>query len=443
VVTIRSPLPGFWRVEGIEAPEGFATLLSDIKLQVRWPKTNLNVGDRVQVVARLVDGDEVFSAPGLEDVLFFSYKIVDPKSSETILNGSLNDDGKEGDLKAGDKLFSTVLQFNNEGYYRALIGVTSPTFNRQQLIPFSVLAGTIGLTFEKGDEFASTEDRFLVAVSAESIGKRKHSVDLVLQEEHAETALAIPMDRIKGEKGRFELKSSAIPAGEYEVFARLIVRKKKGEEETFFSNALQHKAEGTATTDEEPKVKIERRKPESHAWVYAVSIGIAVIWSALLSFLVIKRFKGGKGSFATVKPYEVPEELQAKLSEFRAKVSELRRDPADADLAMLDVSVSGLSAPKRAAKPAEEGEGATEEEGEAAASESTEEDGGGEQAPEAEGEEATTEEAEESEEIEKSEEAGEPEEADEDAAEESGEEESPAEEEPAEDAADEEDEETV
>ena len=75
VITVRSPFPGPWTIKGLEQPEGYATFISDLKLQVHWPETNLKGGDAMVFMARLSDKEQTLDSPELAQLVFFSYKI--------------------------------------------------------------------------------------------------------------------------------------------------------------------------------------------------------------------------------------------------------------------------------------------------------------------------------------------------------------------------------
>lgn len=145
LITVYEPLLGVWQIRSNEKIEGFARLLSDAKLHVKFPAGNFKFGESVAVYAKLVNQQEDIIKDDLANITFYTYKIINVNSGEVPFNGMLNDKGQEGDRVAGDGIYSSVIKFDQEGEFQALFGVTTPTFTRQQQFPMTVSKESIGI----------------------------------------------------------------------------------------------------------------------------------------------------------------------------------------------------------------------------------------------------------------------------------------------------------
>ncbi len=370
VVTIDAPEHGNWTVEGIEDPTGFATLLTDLKLQVRWPeKTELSVGDRILVAARLTEKGEVFEAPDLTQVLSYVYKIEDAESGETKFSGVLNDEGKNVDDEKGDKIYSATVHVDVEGELRAIVGVAGPTFTRQQQLLFSAKGAQVELVLEEADEFAKRPERFKITIANELVRLRDLSVLLVAQREDDEKPLVIEAERDRSSRTEYHVDPKQLEAGEYELFAQ-VSGTNKGEKEEFASSRL----EFTATGEKEPEVV------EEPVVAYIVVMVIALLWSGALAYLfLMKKPVGKQSNVKRLKAYQHPEEPVASLEAVKSKASEAKRKAGDADKKLVDVEALaagdlpdfGSGAAEQSAEPAKdaapddiEADGAEQDEGE-------------------------------------------------------------------------------
>ena len=225
IVTLVKPAPGPWGVRGVEQPEGYATLLTDLQVQVRWPKTNFKVGETVVFFARLVADGKPFQESGLKDITFYQYKVLNTRSGKSIAAGAMVDNGNDGDQVAGDGIFAAQVKLEEEGEYRALVGVTSPTFTRQQQLPFSVSKGAVDLVLKKGDEFAGTKDKFVLSIGSEAVKLKDLEVRLIAEKEGGKT-LAYKVDTLDSKNGVYEFAPEKLGTGTFKITGRMKAKDK-------------------------------------------------------------------------------------------------------------------------------------------------------------------------------------------------------------------------
>ncbi|MCB0358249.1 MAG: VWA domain-containing protein, partial [Bdellovibrionales bacterium] len=391
VVTVQEPIAGKWAIEGVKDPEGYATLLTDLEVQVKWPQTEVNIGDRLLVLARLTEKGEVLELPELEQELTYGYQIVDSERGLPVASGTLNDNGEDGDEKAGDDIFSSVIRFEEEGELRAIVGVKGPTFVRQQQIPFTVSGAKIVLAIEPADEFTGKPERFRATIDESVSHLKKLTVTLVAQPEgeqpEAEAAgKSVEMVHLREPENTYEVETSVLPGGSFSIYAE--VSGVDGRDtKTYSSKSLEF------VSEEEPP---EPEEPNYVLW-YIIFLLLTVVWCGALAFVNLRKAFAKRASVSVRKPYEVPDELTQAVSDLKDRASEAKREPSEADKALKEIS---LEAPPALAK-ALGGEG-REEQAEAAveagddAGDSQAEDAAGDdtQAEEASAEEAGAEEVE-------------------------------------------------
>lgn len=351
VVTIRRPIPGTWRLEGVENPEGFATLVTDLKLQSRFDKTSMKIGDSQTVSARLTTSGKVFSEPGLKEITSYRYKVVSTATGSTIQQGELTDTGKEGDDKADDGVFSALIKASEEGDFKLLVGATSPTFSRQQQIPFEVSPGAIELSFTKGDEFAKTTDSFLVALTSKGKKLKNPEVE-ILAKKHDGPILAF---KLKVSADGYKFDASKLVAGKYTITGRISAKNAKtGEVERSNSEAIEY--EKAAAEDgkpvEESGVEItetEATGDTEHAVSSVpgylgeiISIVLAICWAGGLVFYMTKKVDIAKNLPSSEQPFVVSEELANRIKAIEQKASKESRPPNNEDFELFDLVKSAL-----------------------------------------------------------------------------------------------------
>lgn len=342
VITVRRPFPGNWAVGGVEPKEGFASLLTDLKLQVKLPKTNFNIGDNVLVVARLIDKDQVLNEPALREIVYFTYKIINSENGQIFSNGSLLDTGQNGDEIAGDSLYSTMLKLNQEGDFKALIGVTSPTFTRQQLIPFSVSSGMIHLKLIAVDTFATEPEGFEVSLGKETRDLQNLKVQLVAKKGKDGQPFLLKITPAVDEKGKYRALTSQLRGGTFQVYATMKGSDAEGKHLQGTSETLDYEAaagepELQESLNEEDTLK-QSPQTKRDLLVGLLCIVLAFGWGGALGYIVYRRFNIGETT-ATVQPeYVVPGQMEVQLAAIRQKTAQTtRRAPNAEDLVIFQL----------------------------------------------------------------------------------------------------------
>lgn len=362
VVTIQRPLPGRWKVQGQEGSEGFASLLSDLKLQVRWPKSNLKIGESVSIAARMVSREQEALSEGFRDITFYTYKVINADNGAVLTSGDLRDKGAEGDEHAGDGIYSTKLKISEEGNYQIFFAVTSPTFTRQQRISFSVSSAELSLRVKPADEFSAEEESVQVLLSKTSIGLKNKKIKVLARPIAAPEHKAAAEEGIKAEHKAevketgheeqhhaeplteakeytltpkpseddpllLEVPVNELPNGYYQLVAKLTAQEGK-KELSFESDSLAY----------EVTKGVEAVAEESHAQVSSAGTILGVLCSLLTLPLVwflkrwaMKRIEGKKSQVQIRTEYQVPQELTAKIGELRAAAEGQRRRASDSD----------------------------------------------------------------------------------------------------------------
>lgn len=75
VITVQEPDTGVWQVSGTQAHDGFATVMTDLKLLTDWPLV-IRAGDEPLVQARLYEQTKPISLPEMSGVLKFGFQII-------------------------------------------------------------------------------------------------------------------------------------------------------------------------------------------------------------------------------------------------------------------------------------------------------------------------------------------------------------------------------
>ncbi len=340
VVTVRQPMPGRWAVKGIDNPEGFASLLSDLKLQVRWPNPTLKIGDTVAVYSRLTNGGEPVATPGFDEIVFFTYKIVSTGNGQVIASGSMSDDGEHGDEKAKDGIYSAKIKLDHEGEYQGLFAATSPTFTRQQRVPFSVSASLISMRIAKGDEFTGAKTRFEVVLSegAKALKKPKLQLVATLKGEEKKTGVTIAKDKLTEEI--YDVPLEKLKAGEYSLYARITGFDAKAKKEvSAASETLEYKVEGTGegsaeeiSDDAEEAAPEEEEAADSSSLIFGLtSVVLSILWIGGLWFWGMRKIAATETHVDQREEWEAGEELLQRIEVIRGRASTTKRPVAAED----------------------------------------------------------------------------------------------------------------
>lgn len=307
VVTVNSPTPGDWGLSGVDGNEGFATLLTNLKLVTDWPPSMI-AGERVLLQARLFEEDKPVVLPEMTASGQYAFQISPTdKISEPILRDLLSDDGENGDKVANDGVFSKEVSIEEPGEYRIRILAKAPTFERNQNIPFRVRPRLVSVNpSEEADEI-------LVKLSHELDGALKLDLELIAIDAENKK-LKIPLTKIK--EGEYKASASLLPApGVFTISASVEgITKRKTE---FKGTSVPIQYERTVN-QEVTEVIIEEEKPKEPEKPSAM---IPIILMLLMqgggfagAFLFLKKaIAGGAVSFPEIPPISEMEEGLEKL----------------------------------------------------------------------------------------------------------------------------------
>jgi hypothetical protein len=155
VITIEQPDVGVWIVEGLSKRDGFATVLTSIKLLAEWPNST-RVGEKALLRAQLYEANRPISLPDMSGVVKYAYQITPTdKISAPVKIDMLNDEGKNGDEVPNDGIFSAFIEMEEDGEYRLRIIARAPTFEREQNRPFRVRDPWIKIELDRTSEHIS------------------------------------------------------------------------------------------------------------------------------------------------------------------------------------------------------------------------------------------------------------------------------------------------
>lgn len=236
VITIQQPDSGSWYVEGLPKVEGFATVLTKLKVATSWPNTLIAGEERVLEV-RLFNGKQPVELPNMTDLAKYDFKITPTdKISEPVIAEALRDDGKEGDVKASDGIFSFKASLPNSGEYKLNVQVNAPTFERQQTLFFRVkprlitlkavpeTESILGTSANIVDQSKGIEDFFQVKLSRELIGFKNLVVELIATDKQ-DMQYKLPLIQLDYV---FEVPAKALPHdGEYKLYAKVESKEKR------------------------------------------------------------------------------------------------------------------------------------------------------------------------------------------------------------------------
>jgi hypothetical protein len=146
VITVQKPEKGDWQVSGVSSNDGFATVLTNLKLMTEWP-TTVRSEEPVLLTARLFDAEKPVALPSMSGVVQYAFQVSPTdKVSEPILRASMVDDGTSGDKIEKDGVFSKLVTVKEPGEYKLTIVARGPTFQRSQQLPFRVRPRLIALS---------------------------------------------------------------------------------------------------------------------------------------------------------------------------------------------------------------------------------------------------------------------------------------------------------
>lgn len=363
VITLKEPDPGDWRVTGTEHSDGFATVLTDLKVLTDWPLV-VRSGDTPLVQARLYEQSKPVSLPEMSEVLKFGVQIARTDQVATpMFQEALRDDGKGGDKVALDGIFSIPVRLDQIGEYKLTIVAKSPTFVKSQQIPFSVRPRLVSLEVgashdnhdyddtpkepaESGHEVQAVgarvnEDSTLrVRVSKETLAYKEAEIVVELLSSDRRK-IKIPMKRDGDSALVYSTTLHHVNEdGEYTATAFLRGLTKKGEGIEAASRSIrvmfarQSKEE---PTPEHIVVEPKEEKKAASPVIPIVPIGIVIGLGSLAAVALMSRTKKqAKSSASSVGKYVPHKQLIDAISTLEEKISTTSVEINDPIFSMLD-----------------------------------------------------------------------------------------------------------
>lgn len=410
VVTVTEPEPGDWTVQGVAQQEGFATLLTNLKLVLDWQST-FSAGSNQLLQARLYDDDRPVELPDMSDSIRFAFQIIPTdKVSEPVVRDLLVDNGESGDQVARDGIFSRSVHLEEPGEYRLNVLARGPTFERSQQVAFRIKPPLLWLSVvertpaeiaaikalrssrgtghggghgeeeeEEGEEEAHEVHEpdpvyFRVELSAEGTTIRKPEVTLVaVDKKHRR--VNIPLERSTSGASVYEGSPRALPGGgTYELQATIVGtgnnrKMVSGTTRTVtyehhVAEAHPHVDEHVEPTHEAPEavetIAVVKKKVKSvptPLWMFLV---VVTICNVIAFVVALKLAKSAGGGTESERPPPPPlDELRAFAKSLRAKLGSTELPALSAEAAgggTFEAAVPEEEAPP----PADEGEAPAE-----------------------------------------------------------------------------------
>ncbi len=353
VVTIQSPEIGNWKVVGLPIADSFATVLTNLKLVADWQSTQIFAGEPSVLKVRFFESKKPVSLPELSGIVEYSFEILPiDKVSEPIIRSPLVDDGRNGDEKAHDAIFSSTVTIDEVGEYRLTVSARGPTFVRQQQLPFRVKPRMISVevvkteedgthsgeneheTHDTDGEVASAKDSFLIELSEEVTSLRDVTVDLraVDSERHIFNFKPI---QSKENRLLYTVSVGMLPkTGDYTVTALLSGEdKKKKKRVRFSSNELDLEyADGGDTPKEEiveivkkEEVKVEEGPPA--VWPYVLLLTLLNLGAGGGALMLLR--KAVAGVTVVVRESQAPQAMIDLALSLKKKLEVVEVNPAD------------------------------------------------------------------------------------------------------------------
>ena len=353
VITMREPDPGEWQVLGDASADGFATVLTHLKLVTDWPVI-VRSEDKTIVQARLYDGDKPVSLPEMSGVVRYAFQISPTdRVAEPVVRDLLNDEGRDGDKIARDGIFSKSVVLADSGEYKLSIVARGPTFERSQQVPFRVRPRLLALSVVSPEEAASEHDEgahepgheaahngegheskeafaqgsqhfvFRAELSKEALSFKSFEIRIeALSQERKKSV--ITLKRAPHNPLVYEAVASALPVdGRYTVRAFLEGETKKLQEVEAESRAIRFERVSTKekhvpATPEPVKVVVPESKAEALPFLQIIIITFVNIAAVALGFVFTKKIR--KTSTGSASKYIPPRQVLEAIADLEDKV---------------------------------------------------------------------------------------------------------------------------
>ncbi len=355
VITMREPDVGEWQVQGGVSAEGFATVLTNLKLVTDWPVI-VRVDDKNVVQARLYDGEKPVALPEMSGVVQYAFQVMPTdRIAAAVAQDFLNDEGRDGDRVAHDGIFSKYCTISEVGEYKISIVARGPTFERTQQVPFRVRPRLVNLEIlsthnaeeadahsEHADAHDSTKSHGADShVDSNSSHILKGDQTFVMRSDLSQEALsfrdlevqveAVSQDRRKtvlqlkrrsSEGLRYEALTAGLPEdGMYSLKAVLKGVSKKGQEIEAESPVIKFELKSTVKRADPTPVVVQKEAPvqpkhEEKFPVLPIAVGsLASIIAMIVGVILTKKPKSTAGASVRYNPPKQMLDAIASLEE--------------------------------------------------------------------------------------------------------------------------------
>ncbi|RIL08818.1 MAG: hypothetical protein DCC75_07975, partial [Proteobacteria bacterium] len=387
VITVNAPDVGTWHVLDVSSQEGFATLLTNLKLITDWPIV-LEAGEIAVLQARLYEGKKPVALPEMSGVIKYAFQITPTdRVAEPIIKEFLVDDGSKGDKIERDGIFSSRVKIEEPGEYKLRVLAKAPTFERQQQIPFRVkppllsleiiadpeghAAGEEGAGHAKeahepehgqageqhgteqheaghaGSSAASGDEHtiFEVALTEEAVSLKNIQVRLTAIDEDR-NRFVLPLTRSHSDRLKYEAEASSLPKdGSFELQAQIQGETKEKKPVKDASKKREFTRISSNKPKEEVVVKVEAPPPKQEEKGFPLlELIIVTLVNVGVGVFVLQLLKKSQGAMAFAVPnFEVSPELLKAISDLESKMQLT-------EIAMTDPLFANISAAAPASK---------------------------------------------------------------------------------------------
>lgn len=253
VITVKVPDQGVWQVVGTEEHDGFAALISELRVLTDWP-ISVHEDEKTILKARLYDSNKPIQLPEMSQLIKVGFQVTPmDRVAYPIMRKMLNDDGRDGDEVAGDGIFSLETKILAPGSYKMTVTAKGPTFKRSQRIPFMVRPRLLTLSVNAhGDSSHShasakeskntvegnSDSHFSILLSKEVLSYRDYKLFLHAKAGHGDH-IKLPIEE-RSSLREFDISAEQLPkVGDYQVYVSLEAQDKKGRVIEAISNEVQ------------------------------------------------------------------------------------------------------------------------------------------------------------------------------------------------------------
>lgn len=278
LITVKSPAPGDWRVEGDLDPDNRVIIVTDLKLHTSDIPSDILAGKPVAITAHIEQDGQRISQP---DLLRFVHMGMQQNSmDDKQWQWELLDDGQHADKEKADGIYSLQLDKSlDQGEYELIINLDGTTFkrNQRQLVKvhkYPVNAQIIPLS----------EQSFAISIIAYENLVDVESLELSASHRAPkQKSVRVDIPRISPAEWRLEINDRT-HIGKHQIKLNLSGKDKQGKElntklpNLFYetkASAQEATAENPAATEAVPEEKEATSASEPVSWIM-VSLRVLV-----------------------------------------------------------------------------------------------------------------------------------------------------------------------